>query len=214
MVTFQNIVQTGVIKVMPIAMAVLLFMLGGCGTGDRNQEAKQGGDSTESLEGKTAAVDEATLGKLVSTIDFQVQTDDLENFENGRMPWIRIDSPEVDLLHLINKDEVVIPESRVALIIDYPLKAPFAFMLFSDKGFTRGTLIRLISYQYRLIYEEEENTAKTKTLPPGQRKIINRNTTDGIYGIWGHDIGDLVLTEVDVYRNSQGTLTLILQVDS
>ena len=48
-----------------------------------------------------------------------------------------------------------------------------------------------------------------------QRKgIINRNETDGKYGIWGHDLEDLDLSTIEVYRNKENKLELVLGIES
>ena len=64
------------------------------------------------------------------------------------------------------------------------------------------------------MYIDEENTATIKTLPMKDRKIMNRNETNGKYGIWGHDLSDLVLTSIKVYKNRKGQIYLTLEIDS
>jgi len=88
------------------------------------------------------------------------------------------------------------------------------FELTSPTGFTRTQLISEISKQYYKVYQEEESTATVKTIPLKQRKIYNRNITDGKYEIWGHDIGDLVLDEIHVYKGVDGKIFLVLQMES
>ena len=44
--------------------------------------------------------------------------------------------------------------------------------------------------------------------------LSNRNETNGKYGIWGHDLIDLYLSDIEVYKNKSGFVTLILYVDS
>lgn len=65
------------------------------------------------------------------------------------------------------------------------------------------------------MYEEEEATAIIKTVPPEKRnKMYNRNETNGKYGIWGHDIADLVLSEIHVYEDADKKLILALMIES
>jgi len=72
-----------------------------------------------------------------------------------------------------------------------------------------------ISKKYHEIYDEEERTAATKTIPMAQRKTLaNRNETDGKYGIWGHDLSDLMLDTIDVYKNDKGKIFLQLSIES
>jgi hypothetical protein len=104
----------------------------------------------------------------------------------------------------------------VILIIDYPVMVPVYFPLSSTGiGFSRRQLITAISLQYHSIYKEEEETASDKTVPPDERRgLQNRNQTNGKYGIWGHDLSDLDLSTVEVYRNKNGIIYLSLGVES
>jgi len=171
-------------------------------------------DSQRELENQSTVVNYDSLGELISKIRFDVTTDNLEDYEDGKIPWIRIDSPQIDLKNLIGEDEIVIPETKLTVIIDYPLSSSCKFELISPTGFTRAQVINEISKHYYQLYDEEEKTATIKTIPLKERKIFNRNRTNGKYGIWGHDIGDLVLDEVHVYKNSIGEVFLTLQIES
>lgn len=54
-----------------------------------------------------------------------------------------------------------------------------------------------------------------KTVPLEQRKrLLNRNRTDGTYGIRGHDLSDLDLHTAEVYRTASGRWLLELGIDS
>lgn len=158
------------------------------------------------------------LGTLIATIDFEVQATEEESkdFEDGIIPWISIENPENEIDKLINSDKIVIPYSEITVIIDYPLNKPTSFVLTNSKnGFTKKDLILEISKKYHEIFTIEETTATTKTIPPDERKgIMNRNETNGIYGIWGHDIGDLDLGSIEVYKSQSGKIQIILDVYS
>jgi hypothetical protein len=166
------------------------------------------------LEQQSAGINYDSLGEIISRISYGIKTNDLANFEDGKIPWIRIDSPQTEIQNLIGKDETVITQSKVTIFVDYPLTNTYIFELTSPKGFTRTQLIYEISKQYYQLYDEEERTATIKTLPLEQRTIYNRNKTDGKYGIWGHDIGDLVLAEIIVYKTSNGIIFLTLEIES
>jgi archaellum component FlaG (FlaF/FlaG flagellin family) len=162
----------------------------------------------------------AQLIQNTSEILFQVKTndkDDLEIFENGIIPWISIKNPESEIKNLIGKDEIVIDNDNATLIIDYPLNKPIEIKIKSanSNGFTRKELVQKISIEYNRIYKEEEESAETKTIPIEERKgLINRNQTDGKYGIWGHDIDDLDLSAVILRKTDKGELKLELIVES
>lgn len=158
------------------------------------------------------------LGTLITTIEFGVKApeEELEDFEDGIIPWISIENPESEIDRLIDSDEIVIPYSEITIIIDYPLNKPTSFVLTNSKnGFTKKELILEISKKYHDIYTVEETTATIKTIPPDERKgIMNRNETNGNYGIWGHDIGDLDLSSIEVYKSESGKIQIILDVYS
>jgi len=155
------------------------------------------------------------LGELIRTISFSVRTDDKTNFADGLVPWASIEKPEVDIPNLVDGNVIVIPEHEVTVVIDYPLKNEYRFNLLSKTGFTKVQLLNEISKGYYKLYHEEEETATIKTIPVGERtKMYNRNQTDGKYGVWGHDIADLVLSEISVFKNANGKLILALNIQS
>ncbi len=155
------------------------------------------------------------LGELVSTISFQVKTDNKKDYENGLIPWASIEKANQDIPNLLKKDEVVIKENLVKVLIDYPLTNQYEFILKSNNGFTRQQLLLEISLNYFKLYKEEEKTATVKTIPIDKRTTMyNRNQTNGKYGIWGHDIADLVLDDIQVYKTTNGEIILTLNIGS
>lgn len=85
---------------------------------------------------------------------------------------------------------------HVTLILDYPLDDDYEFRIYPDdeRGFTRGHIIREIKRTYDKVYAEEEETS---TVPVGNIPgLLNRDFTDGNYGVWGHDLSDLGLHTV------------------
>ncbi|AOW02525.1 hypothetical protein LXG23DRAFT_49482 [Yarrowia lipolytica] len=118
---------------------------------------------------------------------------------------------------VLTNEEIIMDESEqnkpkyVTLILDYPLDDDYEFKIYPDdkRGFTRGHLIREIKRHYDRVYAEEEETS---TVPVGNIPgMMNRVTTDGNYGVWGHDLSDLALHTVSY--NSQKNL-FWLGVDS
>jgi predicted nucleotidyltransferase len=157
------------------------------------------------------------LNQTVNEITFGVKVDGKEGFENDIMPWISIKNPESEIENLIGKDEIVIERKFALLRIDYPLSNPVEIMIMSDseKGFTRKKLVEEISKAYNQIYKEEEETSNIKTIPIFEREgVINRNQTDGKYGIWGHDIDDLDLSGIVLREIDSGYLKLELNIES
>ena len=159
-----------------------------------------------------------SLGPIILTIDFKQKAfgEDLQTFEDGFIPWISIDNPKAGFKNLIDADKIILPFTTAKIIIDYPLNFPATFDITTmGQGFTRKQLITEISEKYHEIYKLEESSATIKTVPLDKRKgLINRNQTDGKFGVWGHDISDLDLGQIEVHKNSQGQITLTLGVES
>jgi len=94
----------------------------------------------------------------------------------------------------------VIPKGRkYELIIDYPLKKPFKKIIKGPK--TLQQMVDIIVLEYRNIYEIERKTStlkeeSIKSRTKGKSPVINRAETNGKYGIWGHDLGDLDLHSI------------------
>lgn len=121
------------------------------------------------------------------------------------------------LSHLRNPEEIVIPFEHALLKIDYPLTHPATLELDAPMsvGFSRAELVKQVAEAYRHVYEAEEETAVIKTVPLDERGTLrNRNRTDGVYGIWGHDLEDLVVTAAHWTRADNGQVTIELHVDS
>lgn len=169
----------------------------------------------EELEKHAAEKNTDSLGTLLDTITFRVNTTDTTIFKDGVMSSIELDSLDKYLPQLVDKNEVVINEQKVTVIIDYPLANEYRFTLSSASGFTREKLVKEISKAYRKIYKEEEATATIKTVPQSRRtELYNRNQTNGKYGIWGHDFADLSLAEILIYRSATGEIILSLNIYS
>lgn len=190
----------------------LLLSIFGCSQKKENkltQEQKKYETELVSREKLAGEKEYKNIGVFINSFSFQVK-----NKENEITDWASIENAEKDLENLIDKDVFVIPDSKVTIAIDYPLKNEFKFQLESKNGFTRKMLLSEISKNYYKLYKEEEESATIKTQPMEQRVMYNRNETNGKYGIWGHDIADLVLTDIYIYKDSEGKITLVLGIDS
>lgn len=119
-------------------------------------------------------------------------------------------------LHLISEMERVAPRTiendyfkdhpfTGKMLIDYPLNKPAVFEI--ESATSIGVIISSIGEAYRKIYNEEEETSSLNVTPPEERGMcLNRNRTNGRYGIWGHDIEDLYIEGITVHDN--GILTI------
>lgn len=130
---------------------------------------------------------------------------------------VRLADVDGALARLHNPDEIVIPFEHAVLVIDYPLSTPAKIAISASFpiGFTRAELVRAACEEYANVYEAEEATATSKPLPPAARATpAHRGRTDGVYGIYGHDLDDLVLTAMRWNRTSDGTVQIELHVES
>jgi hypothetical protein len=131
---------------------------------------------------------------------------------------IRLGDPDRALTGLAKPDEIVIPFDRANLLIVYPLTVPATVPIQAalSWGFTRGELVRAICEEYANVYEAEEATAAaTPTVPRAERaERPERNRTDGVYGIWGHDLDELVLTSLRWTRGPDGVVAIELHVEA
>ena len=137
-----------------------------------------------------------------------------------RIPFpggIPVHDPAAAIAGLEQPDEIVIPFEHAMLVIDYPLSTPATVSISAPLalGFTRAALVKVICDEYAHVYDAEEGTAAIKTIPPEERGAMrNRNRTDGAYGIWGHDLQDLVLRAARWTREPDGTVRIELHVES
>jgi len=130
---------------------------------------------------------------------------------------IRMADVQGAMAKLDKPDEIVIPFEHAVLVIDFPLSHPAAIPITAPLplGFTRAALVKSICDEYEQIYAAEEGTAAIKPLPLEDRGVAGqRNRTDGAYGIWGHDLQDLVVTAARWTRQPDGTVQIELHVES
>ncbi len=135
----------------------------------------------------------------------------------GFPPNLRVANVEAALAMLELRDEIVIPFPRAALVIEFPLTHPALITINSalPQGFTRGELVRSICEEYAHIYAGEEGTSLNSEESLEDRgERVERNRTDGAYGIWGHRLDDLILRSVRWVKQSNGDVRIELHVES
>lgn len=195
-----------------LAAAFSLFASGGCKT---SKTSGEGPGEVQAAATEPASTPPESINTREITVELVPTKEESELYREGG-PAINLETPEVGRLR--GADEVVVPASKLRIILDYPLTNPSSLIVIpaaDDKGFTRKQLVVMISEKYHAVYDEEERTATIKTTPREKRKgLINRNRTNGIHGIWGHDLGDLVLHTIVVKKAADGTTELALGIDS
>jgi hypothetical protein len=85
-------------------------------------------------------------------------------------------------------DEILQGEPTLKFTVTYPLTNPYAVEFVHEDGspWTRRQFIDAVIASYKVVYSSEPD--------PGHiTGMLNRQRSEGPFGIWGHDIGDLVL---------------------
>lgn len=102
---------------------------------------------------------------------------------------------------LKNKHAIFTYENEITIRLDYPLNKEYDFKFTSDNGFTIDQFIKNIIATYKQIYaDEDEDCRKIGVIPGVIPGMMNRDTSTGRYGIWGHIFEDLSL-EAIYYQN-------------
>lgn len=123
---------------------------------------------------------------------------------------LRITDPSLSVSQLERPDEIVIPHQYATLVLVFPLTTPATLAITAtiQDGFTRAELVRTICEEYENVYDIEEATAVNKPLSDEDIAKIGRNRTDGLYGIWGHDRTELIMTAVHWTRSPDSRVTI------
>jgi hypothetical protein len=116
---------------------------------------------------------------------------------------------EADAPALRDGDEAVAPAS-LRLVVDYPLARAIGFDLATKdpRGFTRRELFERIAAIYDYIYRQERETERAS--PAG----ASPSWSDGVFGIWGHGLGELGLRSVRLVDDDEGHTIAWLAIDS
>lgn len=95
------------------------------------------------------------------------------------------------------------------MLFQYPLRPNVGFDWVyeteSPSGLTVRDIARCIAATYRVMYAAEEAAVRTEAhAARAGSSSLNRGQTDGPFGIWGHDLDDLVLEGFTWAPNSSG----------
>jgi len=94
---------------------------------------------------------------------------------------------------IIDLDEIIVPDEKIIIRITYPLSVEVYNEYEQKGGFSRKDLFRYIYEAYKKIYDEEEEQVGD---PGTYERLYNRKKSEGPYGIWGHQLGDLYLESI------------------
>lgn len=121
--------------------------------------------------------------------DFDVHYNDEEQEGEGRCPRVAM-FPHVRPKGIVGGNRQVTNLERIWITFDYPLSQPSTREFFNAGGWTLYDFYRAVYEGYVKIYAEEEGAAGDPGLIPG---MLNRASSEGPHGIWGHGIEDLFL---------------------
>jgi hypothetical protein len=94
------------------------------------------------------------------------------------------------------------PAEEIAISFDYPLSTPVTRRFVHKGGFTVADFAHAVADGYQAIYAEEEANRTPGSLQ--HPLLYSRATTDGVHGIWGHVIEDLVIESIQPPRAPNG----------
>lgn len=161
--------------------------------------------------------------KIRFSIAFSESDKDMMPFEVGYYKIIE-SRDEKYLVEMIDPARVVIHDENIRIVYDYPLSHMVERVHEKTGGFTRMDLFKIIGDDYATIYQEEQASMKNiKKAPfdnPKPDNIeaamlsqvtpkFNRGLSDGIHGIFGHDLKDLFLEGLE-YNLKTKVLTLMI----
>jgi len=82
-----------------------------------------------------------------------------------------------------------------AFVYNYPLSSPAMFTHMLTAKMTARDILRLGKADYENIYKEEDAAVGNTGNIPG---MLNRSSSAGPYGIWGHHIEDLYFEGINI----------------
>lgn len=96
--------------------------------------------------------------------------------------------------------------------ITYPLTNPALIKFNCTQPITYGMVLYLFTVAYQLVYDlEEQDDGHPGQISP---TLINRATSEGRFGIWGHDISDLLYNSVSTIKIYENHIFVDLSCDS
>lgn len=107
------------------------------------------------------------------------------------------DAIKAGAIAIVGGEEYVTRLQMLAVPIDYPLTNPTTVRITTDdlRGFTKRSFYLKVAEAYQRIYEEEGPA------PEPEGMLLNRPETAGKYGIYGHELGDLVLVGASIAKS-------------
>ncbi|GMI01597.1 hypothetical protein TrLO_g10223 [Triparma laevis f. longispina] len=148
------------------------------------------------------------------------------SFKDGRRPSISVSNSIASVLNLLSPSTLAFPGNTITVLYNYPLSThgpsvleisfnSWCFNISSGDGggVSVGEVVEGICGRYREIYEEEGEEGGEGEKGGGGKinrfqrsnivaftssfaNVVRRSRTNGKYGIWGHYIEELHITEI------------------
>eukprot|EP01132_Coremiostelium_polycephalum_P004313 gene4313-5398_t len=101
----------------------------------------------------------------------------------------------------------------VYFYFEYPLEteATIKVTFPEPRSINSLDLLSVCSLAYQWVYEEEEREVGNPGHIPG---LMNRNVSHGRYGIWGHDLSDLIYNGFSQIKVYDSFIHCVFEVDS
>lgn len=131
-----------------------------------------------------------------------------------RFPFVRVSLIRSEETVIDDMDDVVVPAQEARITFDYPLSvvAISTVKASTPIGITRGDILLAIHDGYVQIYQEEDAASPPSNLENGG-PLVNREHTGGRFGIFGHDIDDLVVESIR-FREHDGSYFIAMFMGS
>jgi hypothetical protein len=114
-------------------------------------------------------------------------------------------------------NDFIMKAKSVEFLIDYPLDNPAHLTItgLPEDKLTPHLICKSVSEAYHEIYRiEDQGMEIAKSQEVGGITFLNRPNTDGMFGIWGHGITDLVIERLTVFDEGNGHVLVGLDIGS
>lgn len=110
-----------------------------------------------------------------------------------------VEDPRLPTKYHLKRDPLNLFAGKYTFCYDYPLSRLVTFEHELTPEMTAGDILALARADYERIYREEDG-GKDPGRVPG---MLNRERTNGPYGIWGHVISDLYFESIKIDKARQ-----------
>lgn len=122
----------------------------------------------------------------------------------SKIPWVANGGIAIDGTDFLTHVQIEYP------VTNGPFQFPIERQPSNDSGYSLRELVEIACEAYHQMYREEDVSSSVRAQFLHEDSL-NRNKTNGNFGIWGHYLTDLSLAELSYEKNGN---TLYTDVDS